>query len=813
MALAFFRKRQKMVIIIMAALMISFLIGFQGFQMIFSGRRGDREIATTAIGPLTWTEVSHAARDDLEKLRRLGLGHSGGMRGMGRPTEMEYLWLSSNAANAPEAYALLLKEARQADVGVSEGEVTQFLNGLKPAGVTDEEFISDLTERGFAHERAVRELVARWLTVVKNYEAARTEVPTSEREIKAIYRDLNEKIDLAVVKLPAETCAPKAPTFTDKQIQEQLNSFREMEGASVSEKNPLGFGYRLKDRVKIDYLFISREVLQRVIRPREEQVISYYNEHRDEFIKREAVPDSRPASGPATSPASSSPATARAATEPAAEPKRYRSRQMTFSEAEPQIISKLSDTAVEQAVQDILTVVDVALERLGRDSAATEANIFDAVRGRMLSREGADKALAAPVKTAGIEQMPLDKAMAELADRARLDAICFPWGAQGRYRVDPKVKVTLAGAGAAAEMPLGRALAEVARQVFGLAGEGTTRPATSPATAATSPAEAVALTWQTCQGLPGVLFAGGTIDFLPIRTGRTDLLDRLALARHELLGLCFNSREGGASLMQLAFEAEAFRKDDQRDAGLLKKGYVGRAMYVTGLLPGRLVWRLTDAVASCPPEKITDDLRERIVKDLALKAGYEAARKQADEILAAAEKDGLRKAAEAAGLKVEETGLTARKRLYYPPWQFLAAARRFGHSGLDVLALAMMQKPVDFGWNAPEGLELDDAEKREELMKSAFALAPKDVEPKDGRYPAKPYALAVVPLPSKRLVAVVQRVDFRPVVAGEYETDGSRERIARNLADIREWEVRRSWFSADDIRRRLDYKAVPSPSR
>ena len=813
MALAFFRKRRKMIVIIMAVLMVSFLIGFQGFEMIFSRRRGDQKIATTALGPLTWTEVHHAARDDMEKLSRLGLGRSGGM---GRPTEMEYLWLSSNAAKAPEAYALLLREARRAGVQVGQAEVTQFLDGLKPAGVTREEFISDLTTRDFPHEQAARQLIARWLTVVKNYGVARAEVPSSEREVKAVYRDLNEKIDLAVVKLSAEAWAPKAPTFTDKQIQEQFDGFRELEEGAVTEKSPLGFGYRLKDRVKIDYLFIRREVLQRVIRPREDQVIGYYNEHRHEFIQREAVPETQPASGPSTSPASS-PATTRAATEPAPEPKRYRSRQMTFSEAEPEIIRKLSDAAVEQAMQGVLAVVEGALERLGRESAPTDPNLFDAVRRQMLSRAGADRALAIPVKTAGIEQMPLDKAMAALAERARLDAICFPWGAHGRYRVDPKVKVTLGGARAAAEMPLGQALDEIARQVFGTAGEAATKPstapATAPATAATSPAEAVVLTWQACQGLPGVLFAGGTIDFLPVRTGRTELLDRVALARHEMLGLCFASREGGAALVQLAFEAEAFRKDDRRDAGLLKTGYIGRPMYATGLLPGRLVWRLADAVASCAPEKITDDLRERIVKDLALKAGYDAARKKADQILAAAEKDGLAKAAGAAGLKVEETHLTARKRLIYPPWQFLEKARQFGYSVRGLLPMAMMQKPVDFEWNVLEGLELDEAQRREELMKSAFALAPKDVEPKDGAYPAKPYALAVVALPSKRLVAVVQRVDFRPVVAAEYETDGSRERIARYLADIREWEVRRSWFSADDIRRRLDYKAVPSPGR
>ena len=50
MALGFFRRRQKMVMIIMAVLMVAFLVGFQGFSMLLSGRGGSDSIGTILGG-------------------------------------------------------------------------------------------------------------------------------------------------------------------------------------------------------------------------------------------------------------------------------------------------------------------------------------------------------------------------------------------------------------------------------------------------------------------------------------------------------------------------------------------------------------------------------------------------------------------------------------------------------------------------------------------------------------------------------------------------------------------------------------------
>ena len=73
MAFAFFRRRQKMVIIIMAVLMVSFLIGFQGFQTLFAKKPGERVLGRTTQGEIRVRDTE-MARSDLDVVSMTGLG-------------------------------------------------------------------------------------------------------------------------------------------------------------------------------------------------------------------------------------------------------------------------------------------------------------------------------------------------------------------------------------------------------------------------------------------------------------------------------------------------------------------------------------------------------------------------------------------------------------------------------------------------------------------------------------------------------------------------------------------------------------------
>ena len=125
MAFRFFRKRQKMVIIIMVALMVSFLVGVQGFNLFFSKKPGERTIGTMGGEEVKAREWDRA-RSDIQLLQDyLALG--GGLAMLrARPTEIEFLHLVANEGHAPTAFALLLREAEEADFTVADAEIDGF---------------------------------------------------------------------------------------------------------------------------------------------------------------------------------------------------------------------------------------------------------------------------------------------------------------------------------------------------------------------------------------------------------------------------------------------------------------------------------------------------------------------------------------------------------------------------------------------------------------------------------------------------------------------------------------------------------------
>jgi hypothetical protein len=114
----------------------------------------------------------------------------------------------------------------------------------------------------------------------------------------------------------------------------------------------------------------------------------------------------------------------------------------------------------------------------------------------------------------------------------------------------------------------------------------------------------------------------------------------------------------------------------------------------------------------------------------------------------------------------------------------------------------------EFAYSRVKGVDLPNDTLSEYFMKEAFSLAPENVEPP---YPKGPGPVAVVPLPSLKAVLILQRVDFRPPVIGEYENQG-RPFLTRALVDIRRGEARATWFNFENIAKRTGY-VEKEPSR
>jgi len=841
MALGFFRRRQKMVVIIMAVLMVTFLVGMQGFQMIFSTTPDtERVLGKTEDEEITEGDLDSARREMEQLAQYVGLGAP-----LQTPHHEAYWMIRRNGPNLRLAYCLLLREAARSGVEVSRSEVDSFLLGV---GLVDELYanhIADIRERGMTEDQ-FRSLIARWLAVYKTYAATTVQTPPPPPETNRLYRDLLEQIDLRVVRIEAEDMLGHVPEqVPDKKIEAQYRHYATKLPGQTTSVDTFGFGYMVPHRVRIGYLLIDEEPIARAARPRDTVIEDYWVEHEDEFTKEVPIAPpgaaSKPTTRPATGPAS---ATTRPAT---------RTVTKTLAEATDEIIELLRAGQVRQRVESVTNRVDSARAELASGGDSGNLETYRRLLERMLLP--ADGILGRTIKTT-FTAKPLDQAVAELARAARLTGISYPWGEHGPYTLDKGVKVSLDASGG---MTLAAALERITAQAFAAPQDedtdkdtdgdkkdkdtdgdekdkdtsGDEKDKPKPDRAAGPPT----LRWALCRGLEGMLFCrGGDIDMFPIRVGSTDLVDRADLAAHAVLAGATTSRRGGVRLANLAFMVKAFGVDPK--FAVVEVGKDGKRMYVPR---GRVIWRLLQADAAHEP--ITQDakaseypaeLRERVVEDIRLERAFDLAVKRASRLEARARDDGLAAVAGAEQLEMTQTGLFSRRRAI--PLQG-TVARLVGQArieGVDVASLPPFLHP----WNRIESVRLPTRRITAEFpalgaldrrlpipgyldyvllgrcatnmygqafMRTAFSLMPRNLEK---RGPDKPAAVTLFFLRSRKEVYVLERTDHKPLVAADLQDEDLYGYVAGQLLVNRRWQGMMQWFAARSIVARTGFQRV-----
>jgi len=761
MAFGFFRRRQKMVVVIMAVLMISFLIGYQGFRMLTETDPRDVVVAGTSAGDLTNGELL-AADSDINLLSRYV--HLGQIQQRDIwPTEVEYLNLRYRNERAELAYALLLKEAQEADIIVTEGDIDEFFRGAgRPIGSEQYRAMISAFKAGTQlAEKHLRAAVGRWLRIHKAFVTAMANVPPSEQQLRRLYRDLNEQISLRVVKIEAQKFLDGAAEPSEQQIQAQFNQFRAERPGQFRSVASFGFGYRQPDRARVLYLFVSRDVVERVTRPGGKAALKHFLQNRSRYVKELPVATSQPATS------ASRPATA-AATRPA----EVRRVPMKFSEAKQQIIEELKARAVNNKLEDVLARL-TALAETYQDSGVSGPNVYEWVKQRMT--HSADEALARVLKAVEIRQEPLRRAMDILAEAAQLQAICYPFGKTGQGELAPDVKVTLSRR----NITLAEALKQISEQV-----------------------KWPAVQWTMCEGFEGVIFpVDEEIGLFPIAVKQTELVDAGGLLKDEILSASVT--RAWKPLVQLVFPGQG-----ESSARSIKVNQDGPVMQVLGAKSGRLLWRLTKIVPAHVPDRMTEDIRKQVIRDIKTKTAFQGAIAESRKLLAAAKKSGLEAAAAAAGIETETTGPFTRKQAARPQEEILMLAMQRRISPSEALIQMILAKPVDYRIPDVPGIELPQRRLREYLLSGAFALSPKDVEPKagDAPYPQQPRPVSALELPALRTVLVMERAEFRPAVISDYENQG-RSGLLRDLMALQRWEARQTWFRLPDIKQRMNFIA------
>jgi len=194
-----------------------------------------------------------------------------------------------------------LVEADRLGVVVSEEETREVFRSLFRGrnGFDTARYHAHLTRAGSRpsdFERILRER----LRIGKMQEIVARSVKLTDEETWQWYRYFNERVRVRYAQLRAETLADLVEVDEDA-----LKAFHEQRMAMFPKDAPFGHGYRVPEKVRIEYLLVPDENYRDAVVVTERQVEKYYRDHKYRYLLPEAnaAPARDDADDAATAPA------------------------------------------------------------------------------------------------------------------------------------------------------------------------------------------------------------------------------------------------------------------------------------------------------------------------------------------------------------------------------------------------------------------------------------------------------------------------------------------------------------------------------
>ncbi len=195
----------------------------------------------------------------------------------------------------PAFYWVLLKaEATRAGVSVSNTEAAQLLNQSIPVltegTITYPRMIQELGKRGYT-EKALLEAMGDLLAVLQycRYVCSNEDLTLSEMALDAAYN--MEIVDANVVKFDASVFVKDAPEPSEDELLAHFEKHKDFLQGHTTQDYPYGFGYKIPDRVQLEYIAIKLgDVKQTIPAPSAEETEIYYRTHQSRFV-RQVAPD------------------------------------------------------------------------------------------------------------------------------------------------------------------------------------------------------------------------------------------------------------------------------------------------------------------------------------------------------------------------------------------------------------------------------------------------------------------------------------------------------------------------------------------
>ncbi|OHB82619.1 MAG: hypothetical protein A2Z38_09295 [Planctomycetes bacterium RBG_19FT_COMBO_48_8] len=194
----------------------------------------------------------------------------------------------------PGVYWLLLEnEAQLAGIRISNAQVGELLGKVIPQlfeGQTYSQLIGAIIRQQRIPEQQILTTLGKLLAVLQYSSIVCSNEDLTTRQITQAASTEEERVNVEFVKFDTAVFAEKQDEPGADKIAEHFNKYKAIAPGTVNDENPHGFGYKLPDRVQLEYIAVKLDEVKTIVkRPTQDELGDYYNRNK-ELLFTEEVP-------------------------------------------------------------------------------------------------------------------------------------------------------------------------------------------------------------------------------------------------------------------------------------------------------------------------------------------------------------------------------------------------------------------------------------------------------------------------------------------------------------------------------------------
>ena len=189
-----------------------------------------------------------------------------------------------------EIYWYCLKnEAQLAGVRISNEDTRKWLVGAIPEiaqfnGATYPQLIGSAVRRGGISEEKILTTFGKLLAIFEYAKISCSSEDITNSQIMQTVSWERETIDVNFVKFDSAVFAETQSEPNQEKISAHFNKYKKFFAGAVGEENPYGFGYKLLDRVQLEYIACRLDDISAIVTPpTHQEAEEYYQKNREQF--------------------------------------------------------------------------------------------------------------------------------------------------------------------------------------------------------------------------------------------------------------------------------------------------------------------------------------------------------------------------------------------------------------------------------------------------------------------------------------------------------------------------------------------------